>query len=296
MFILLRRAIPESVVMSHEMEENSSLRRLVILLGVVAAVAILVPVGFASTDYTVNIQPAQTPAVPITTKPLFTTFSIASTADIVNVYYQIDNCASTGWKAIQLGINAKTWYWPGWSMSDQEWTSLGQGTHTIYFRFTRKAASTVGDAGEVSWQFFKSTQMNLMNLVQPNGGETLNRQPYNIVWTLPATSNVDTITLSYSRDGGLTYPYRIATLRGASTTYSWKSPNIRTSQARIKVMVRYTNGAEYSDTSDADFTIVKGFSFFSWVPSFEMPSFQMPSFEVPSLGQWLNKSLGVDLG
>ena len=119
------------------------------------------PIALAGKSYSVTILPAQNPAVPITTKPVFSTFRIQSVTDLVNIYYQVDGYSSAGWKLIQANVNAKTWNWPGWSLPDADWDSLPQGTHTIYFRFTRAGgASPVGDSGEISWQFFKSTKVS----------------------------------------------------------------------------------------------------------------------------------------
>lgn len=233
------------------------------------------PIALAGQSYSVTILPAQNPAVPITTKPVFSTFRIESVTDLVNIYYQVDGYSSAGWKLIQSNVNAKTWNWPGWSLPDEDWDSLPQGTHTIYFRFTRAGgANPVGDLGEISWQFFKSTKVSYVKVIQPNGGETLTRQPYTIMWTLPYTDGVDTITLRYSRDSGLTYPYLIARIQGAATRWIWRSPNVGTTRARILVTVRYADGSEYSGTSEGDFTIAKGYSFMSWAPEFGYTSFR----------------------
>jgi hypothetical protein len=237
------------------------------------------PGAFVGSNYTVTIVPEATPSVPITTKPVFTTFSIESTTtDIDDVYYQIDSYTGN-WTAIQSNVNAKTWYWPGWTISDAQWTNLSQGTHTFYFKFTRTGGgSTVGENGSISWQFFKSTAVSLVSVTQPNGGETLTREPYTIRWTLPTTSSLDYINIYYSRDGGTTYPYRIARVNNASssvTSYIWRSPNIYTNRGRVKVVARYTNGIEYSDTSDANFNITKGYSFWSWRPWNEDTSFRV---------------------
>jgi hypothetical protein len=231
------------------------------------------PIALVGQDWSVTIEPVQNPGVPITTKPVFTTFRIESTTDITGVYYQIDSYSGT-WKPIQTGFAAKTWNWPSWAMTDEEWANLAQGSHTLYFRFTRAGgATTVGESGEVSWQFFKSTAVSFVRLIKPNGGETLNRQPFTIEWILPSTSSIQYIDLYYSRDGGTTYPYFITRL-SSGTTFSWRSPNLYTNAARVKVTVRYTGGTEYSDTSDGNFTIVKGYSFFSWRPGFGFTSFR----------------------
>ncbi len=232
------------------------------------------PIALAGQDYGVTILPEENPSQPISSKPAFSTFKIESSAPILGVYYQIDGIDPAKWKAIQENINAKTWYWPSWSMTEEEWAALGQGTHTIYFRATRSGASPFGDGGEVRWQFFKATNVSVIRLISPNGGETLNRQPFAITWEMPAHENVYGVFLTYSRDGGASYPYEVANLLGPETSYAWRSPNIKSNQARIKVTVVYYDGTTYSDTSDADFGIVKGYSFTSWRPGSGFSSFR----------------------
>ena len=226
--------------------------------------------AFVGDDYNVIIDPLAMPCIPINRKPAFGQFSIESAnTDIDTVYYQVDGYLGN-WNVIQSGINAKTWYWPGWAISDAEWADLLEGTHTYYFKFTRTGGgSSAGDIGEISWQFFKSSRESLLNVIFPNGGEILTREPYTIMWDLPTTANIESITISYSRDGGRTYPYLIAELgpdASSLTSYMWRSPNVRTSQGKIRVTARYTNGAEYSDTTDGVFSITKGYSVLSWRP------------------------------
>lgn len=242
---------------------------------------------FTGADYTVTIQPDQTPEIPTLVKPQFTTFTITSTTDILEVGYQLDNYVSTGWKKVQSGINAKTWNWPGWSISDEEWSALGQGTHTIYFHFKRKDSPAVGEGGEIYWQFFRGEPLpSAVTLIKPNGGEILNRQPYTITWSLLNPEKVDRVTLRYSRESGSTYPYQIAVLPGPRTSYNWRSPNISTTKARVQVTVRMKDGAEHSDTSDRDFTIRKGYSILTW-----LPSLQYEQISLSSLQDWIGQQL-----
>lgn len=219
------------------------------------------PVALAGKDYSVTIEPASSP-VPYNTKPVLTTFQVQSIWNLLTAEYKIDG---GNWNTISTGINAKIWYYPGWSMTDAEWAGLGAGSHVITFKFTRAGAPDITE----TWLFVKSMDSNLVRLVTPNGGEVLKRQiPFTITWTMPSSASVSGVVLSYSTDGGRTFPHTIASIMGPATSFTWRPPNIATTQARVKVTVIYDTGAEASDTSDADFTIQKGYSFMAWRPDF----------------------------
>ncbi|MCQ8902719.1 MAG: hypothetical protein NQU42_01280 [Methanothrix sp.] len=219
------------------------------------------PIALAGKDYSVTIEPASSP-VPYTTKPVLTTFQVESIWDLLKAEYKIDG---GNWTIISTGINAKSWYYPGWSMTDDEWARLGAGSHVITFRFTRAGAPDITE----TWLFVKAMDSTLVRLITPNGGEVLKRQiPFTITWTMPSSASVSGVVLSYSTDGGKTFPHTIASIMGPATSFTWRPPNIATTQARVKVTVIYDTGAQASDTSDADFTIQKGYSFMAWRPDF----------------------------
>ncbi len=219
------------------------------------------PVALAGKDYSVTIEPPASP-VPYTTKPVLTTIQVESTTDLLTAEYKIDGGE---WKSIRTGIGAKSWYYPGWSITDDEWNSLSAGSHVITFRFTRVSAPEITE----SWQFVKSMDTNLVRLITPNGGEVLKRQlPFTITWTMPSATSVAGVVLSYSTDGGVTFPHTIASIMGPATSFVWRPPNIATTQARVKVTVIYNTGVQVSDISDANFTIQKGYSFVAWRPDF----------------------------
>jgi len=170
-----------------------------------------------------------------------------------------------------------TWNWPGWAISDAQWNSLATGTHTYYFMFTRTGGgSTVGANGEIYWQFFKSAVLpTMITVTSPTTGDVLTRDPFTIMWTLASTADVEYITIYYSQNNGATYPHMIARIDGTDPVldrYIWRSPNVGVTQGRIKVVVRYKDGTEYSDESEP-FRIAKGFSFTSWRPMSGYTSF-----------------------
>ena len=215
--------------------------------------------------------------MPIERKPE-QNITINSDALISSIYYQMDDYSSPGWNLMPSGqINANTWNYIKWAMPNSTWSSLAEGTHVIYFKFTRADATDVGGSGEISWQFSKGsvTPHDTFRLISPNGGETLNRKPFLINWAGLDLDSASLIEIRWSGDGGSTYPYYIADLRPESSSYSWRSPNIKTDQAKVRVTVKYSDGRQVSDESDGTFSVVNGYSFFAWKPTFGYTSFKV---------------------
>jgi hypothetical protein len=87
-----------------------------------------------------------------------------------------------------------------------------------------------------------------ITITQPNGGETIaGGGTYNVTWT--ATS-VTTLDIYYSIDGGINFPYQVATGETNDGAYTWTVPNISTSTAKVKLV-----SGTVSDVSDANFAI-----------------------------------------
>jgi len=243
----------------------------------VAPVIALVSTGDLPANYNVTIEPKETPDVPIGQKPE-PNITINSDALISSVYYQMDEYSSLEWSLIPSSqANINTWSYIKWAMPNSTWSSLAEGTHVVYFKFTRVDATDVGDSGEISWQFSKGndTPPDTFRLISPNGGETLNRKPFRINWTGLDLDSASLIEIRWSGDGGSTYPYYIADLGPGSSSYSWRSPNIKTDLAKVRVTVKYSDGRQVSDESDGTFSVVNGYSFFAWKPTFGYTSFKM---------------------
>ena len=64
-----------------------------------------------------------------------------------------------------------------------------------------------------------------------------------------------TVDLSYSIDGGATFPNVIATGEANDGTYAWTVPSTATTAARVKVVAHDAAANSGEDQSDADFTI-----------------------------------------
>ncbi|MFA5128353.1 MAG: invasin domain 3-containing protein [Patescibacteria group bacterium] len=119
---------------------------------------------------------------------------------------------------------------------------LGTGPVANPFDFTTVAASSGGSSGG-------SSLPASVTVTAPNGGETLvGGSAYSITWS--AAGVTDTVSIYYSLDSGINFPYTIATGETNDGSYIWTVPNIGTSTAKIKVAAGSLN-----DISDANFTI-----------------------------------------
>jgi hypothetical protein len=83
----------------------------------------------------------------------------------------------------------------------------------------------------------------------PNSGETLiGGGTYNITWSAPSVT--DTVSIYYSLDSGINFPYTVATAQTNDGAYTWTVPNIGTGTAKIKLVA-----GSLSDISDGNFNI-----------------------------------------
>ena len=75
-------------------------------------------------------------------------------------------------------------------------------------------------------------------------------------WLFDSPDGVTTADLLLSTDGGATFPVTIAAGFDANAgSYSWDAPNVASTDARLRLVIRDADGNESSDDSDASFTI-----------------------------------------
>jgi hypothetical protein len=93
---------------------------------------------------------------------------------------------------------------------------------------------------------------------QPNGGETVDvGSTVNVYWTAGG-SQVGSVRLALSTDGGATYPTIISADEPNDGFYAWTVPDMPTTAARVRIEALVTGGAVgASDASNADFSIRK---------------------------------------
>ena len=97
-----------------------------------------------------------------------------------------------------------------------------------------------------------------VSIVAPNGGETwVANTTHDISWTAFDHNGITDYRIEYSTDSGASWidpPVQDWT-SGNPETYSWLTPDILTSQCRIKVSCRNPQDSVGFDFSDADFNI-----------------------------------------
>jgi hypothetical protein len=110
--------------------------------------------------------------------------------------------------------------------------------------------------------------ITVLQLTSPNGGETLSARTtpvYPISFTIYGQQNAANATVSYSTDGGVTWPL-INSLSGGLTpgdhTVDWKVPALTTQKnTKVKVVLKSATGVVLgTDVSNANFTILAVYS------------------------------------
>jgi len=75
-------------------------------------------------------------------------------------------------------------------------------------------------------------------------------------WLYDDPDGVTTADLLLSTDGGATFPNTVAAgFDGSSGSYYWSAPDFATTDARLRLVIRDSDGNETFDDSDASFTI-----------------------------------------
>jgi hypothetical protein len=93
-------------------------------------------------------------------------------------------------------------------------------------------------------------------LTSPVGGEAWKaNSSHAITWTATDNVGVTGVDLAYSVDGGVSWPYTIATNLANSGSYAWTVPNTPGTQTRVMVTARDAASNAASAASPANFTI-----------------------------------------
>ena len=96
----------------------------------------------------------------------------------------------------------------------------------------------------------------LAAITSPVGGEDWKAgSVHPITWTATDRFGIASVDLAYSTDGGLTYPYTIASGLPNTGNYAWTVPNTPTHNARVRVLAYDAAGNPGLACSPADFTI-----------------------------------------
>ncbi len=98
-----------------------------------------------------------------------------------------------------------------------------------------------------------------VTLTSPNGGETLTAgSTYTVTWTVSGdTSLIDHISVDYSTDGGNTWHCGFVVFSGFSSnmSHNWTVPNVSSTNCKLRIGLKRTNGTVAVDFSDNVFAI-----------------------------------------
>lgn len=127
-------------------------------------------------------------------------------------------------------------------------------------RFSDGATANLMIRARVRYGGSTDTQSPSVNVVFPNGGETLSvGGTTQIRWTSSDNTGVSRHEVWLSVSGGASYPTALATgLAGTAQAYQWIIPNTPTLSARVKVVAVDAAGNSGMDTSNGNFTISSG--------------------------------------
>ena len=139
-------------------------------------------------------------------------------------------------------------------------STLPGGSHNYYFQFSDGLVNTrLPTSGTYSGPniFVPPT----VHLTYPNGGETLTPgSTINVTWTISGDlTKIDHISVDYSTDGGTTWTYAFSVSSGfsASMSKSWTVPNVSSTNCKLRVAIKRTDGTWSTDLSDGVFTIAQ---------------------------------------
>lgn len=159
-----------------------------------------------------------------------------STGDTVSLYYSVDS----GYSWILIGDSIP-------NSGSYAWLIPDENSEYCRIKIVDNSNPIYRDSTSYNFKIYPSR----FAIVFPNGGEYLDAQTnYSITWN--TNSYLSRVNLDYSTDNGSTWS-SIGSYISNVGSYSWTSPNITTSDARIRVS-NYWDNTDF-DISDSTFNI-----------------------------------------
>jgi hypothetical protein len=181
------------------------------------------------------------------------TWDSAAAATRFNISYTMNNGAT--WSSLETDATG----------TDYSWTPLpvpAGGNKTAckvkivaYDSLNKIIGTDISDAAFL---------VQVLKVTSPNGGEVLNAHTtpnFAVMFNIYGLQNAASATLSYTMDGGLTWPAIVTIPVTGPADYSygaWAVPAVTSQKTacKVKVVIKSSTGAVLaSDTSDANFTI-----------------------------------------
>ena len=190
-------------------------------------------------------------------KQALLTGPVYTSMDVVDRFYDyIQGCFA--WEDAVVGSHAVLIV--GWDDNqcggEGAWiikNSWGRGWGMDGFGYVKYGNNNIG-RGTCQITYIPSTV--LVELIQPDGGESLPvGEDYTISWTT-SRETADSLSILLSLDGGAVYDHAIASgLAGTATEYIWNVDNLPVTTARVKVVAWYEGEVAGYDFSSGNFTI-----------------------------------------
>ncbi|MFH0777524.1 MAG: LamG-like jellyroll fold domain-containing protein [Candidatus Eisenbacteria bacterium] len=137
------------------------------------------------------------------------------------------------------------------------WTAPSRPKSQCKIRVTAYDPSTFSgsDVSDQTFQIIDDVEPSV-TVVSPNGAEWLEiDDEFEIEWVATDNGVVDSVNIYLSTDGGLTWPYTIATSEANDSSFTWDVLALPGTLNRIRVAA-YDGGLNAGeDVSDSDFTI-----------------------------------------
>lgn len=168
----------------------------------------------------------------------------SESTDQVTIEYSTQNGADGSWKTIGT-VTGITQY---------SWTIPCAISNSVRIKVSvSRSGSSSFDISDGS--FTISSSQSTLNVISPNGGETLyGGDICEIKWSGSSSCDITGVSISFSSDGGSSWSSTISGIANTGT-YQWTVPNIITTQGKIKVSLTTTDGSIIEDTSDTAFEI-----------------------------------------
>jgi PKD repeat protein len=151
-----------------------------------------------------------------------------------------------------------------WSFGDGQSSSEVSPTHTYLSAGSFLARLTVTDnqgataSSSVTITVSNAVARPQVTVLTPNTRVTLKfKSVYNISWLVNSDEKISSHTIELSLDGGATWRSVAQSVRGTLANYSWKVPNLPTTNARIRVTSTTAAGVSGQDMSDTSFIIIR---------------------------------------
>jgi len=171
--------------------------------------------------------------------------------------------------------------------------SIGSGTpYDEHNRVRYHGYDDIDLDGYITRSYFEPTGIEeyYIQVNSPNGGEVwYYDETHNITWNTGtlAETPADSVVIHYSKDGGSTYPYRIAKVVNSSGdfpwygSYSWTIPRNPSTTCKVRV-TGYFQSDPYShgDASDDNFTIKNPLHLSGWMECINPPKSEVVPMDV----------------